>query len=150
MSKVILNISGTQSYRQDEESTEMTVVGELLREEDNYILTYPDGADCETTICVTPHGAVEVSKESPGDDESYQMIFEQSKTFSSYYDTPFGKTDALIFPTLVDAQMCDNAGSIELEYVVRVLGQQIINQRSLTYARDNYQQTLTGENRNEN
>ena len=133
MSKVILNISDTQSHHYDEEATRMTVIGELLREQDNYILKYPDGEDCETKIRVTPWGAVEVLKENAERSESHQMIFEESKVFSSYYDTPYGKTDALIFPTMVDAQMCENAGSIELEYVVRVLGQQIITQRSLTY-----------------
>lgn len=139
MSKVILNISDTQSHHYDEEATRMTVIGELLREQDNYILKYPDGEDCETKIRVTPWGAVEVLKENSERSESYQMIFEESKVFSSFYDTPYGKTDALIFPTMVDAQMCENAGSIELEYVVRVLGQQIITQRSLTY------DSLTGE-----
>jgi len=145
MSKVRLNIRGTQSYRNDEEFTQMTVIGELQRQEENYILTYPEGENYETTIRVTPYGAVEILKEDSENSEGYQMILEQSKTFSSYYETPFGRADALVFPTMVDAQMREQSGSIELEYVVRVLGQQIINQRSLTYSAEQGHSALKGE-----
>lgn len=134
MSKVRLDIRGTQSYHNDETATQMTVIAELMRKEDDYILTFPEGEDSETTISVTSGGRVQVLKENMDEDESYEMVLEESKVFSSYYRTPFGKADALIFPTMVDAQMCDKTGSIELEYIVRVLGQQIINQRSFTYA----------------
>lgn len=148
MSKVILNISDTQSHHSGEEAVRMTVIGELMREQDNYILTYPDGEDGETRVRVTSGGTVEILKENAENSESFEMILEPSKAFSSYYETPYGKTDALIIPTMVDANMRDQAGSIELEYVIRVLGQQIIAQRSLTYAMDH--NSYTGGNINEN
>ena len=133
MSKVRLNIFGTQSHLDDDISTEMTVIGELERVEDQYILKFPEGPDSETIISVTPYGAVEIVREGAEAAESYQMVFERDKAFSTNYKTPLGQMDTLIFPTLVEADMKEDNGRIDLEYVVGVMGHQIINQRSFTY-----------------
>ncbi|MBR4079502.1 MAG: DUF1934 domain-containing protein [Christensenellaceae bacterium] len=133
MSKVRLNILGTQSHLDDDVSTEMTVIGELERVEDRYILKIAEDMDSETIISVTPYGAVEIVREGAEASESYQMVFERDKAFSTNYQTPVGQMDTLIFPTLVEADMKEDAGRIDLEYVVGIMGHQIINQRSFTY-----------------
>ena len=133
MSKVRLNILGTQSHLDDDVSTEMTVIGELERVDDRYILKFPEDTDSETVISVTPYGAVEIVREGAEAAESYQMVFERDTAFSTNYQTPMGQMDTLIFPTLVEADMKEDAGRIDLEYVVGIMGHQIINQRSFTY-----------------
>jgi len=152
MSKVRLNIFGTQTHLDDDVSSEMTVIGELEQVEDQYVLKFPEGPDSETIISVTPYGAVEIVREGAEAAESYQMVFEKDKAFSTNYRTPLGQMDTLIFPTLVEADMRETKGRIDLEYVVGIMGHQIINQRSFTYTLENQnnvkhpeQETLANE-----
>ena len=64
------------------------------------------------------------------------LVFEQAKPYVSAYATPFGILDVQIYPTLVNAKVCESAGQIALEYIVDMLGTQIVSRLDLRYGAD--------------
>lgn len=140
MNQVVLNIRGSQTLGDRQEKIEMTTQGTLERQENGVILTYEDAEsdafDCETAICVD--GDV-VSMKKKGGFETH-FIFETSKTYSTIYTTPFGEMNITIFPTLVDSNIEDDKGRIDLEYVLSIGDAQMVNRLNLHYETKNPRQ----------
>ncbi len=131
--EVLLNITGSRALFGEDDTVSMTAVGSLLSEADRYTLKYADerfgGPDAETEI-VVEDGAVSMLR---GGEDSSELFFRAGTTYSSFYDTPFGKLDMTVLPTVVRTEMGDKKGSIELEYIMSIAGSQIVNKLQLDY-----------------
>ena len=144
MGQVLLNIRGTQTQNGESEQVEFTTQGTLDKEQDRYILSYLDTqtlgeGSLVRTIISADAGSVVLQRQGELDT---QKVFEQSKTYTTAYETPFGKLDLFLFPTMVQTHLADEKGSIELEYVMSIAGTQIVNRLMVDYVADAAQTTM--------
>lgn len=132
---VKLNIVGSQSKDGERDDVTLNVNGRLVSEDGIHTLTYTeldDEGSIDTEIRI--EGEV-VTMIKSGATES-NMVFEKAKTYAAAYSTPFGNLDVSLFPTLVDTHVGEDAGRIELEYILSMGGEQYVNRVNLTYVAD--------------
>ncbi|MBQ9942398.1 MAG: DUF1934 domain-containing protein [Christensenellaceae bacterium] len=136
MNEILLNIRGCQMQGDETADLELTTQGVLTHEDGASILRYNDSDDADEnveTIIAVKDDVVTMQK--IGSVET-QFVFERGKTFITAYRTPFGDLDVTLFPTLVDAKIGQQKGSIQLEYVMDIAGAQVVNRLNLSYCSD--------------
>lgn len=145
-SEVLLNIKGTRELMGEDDTIMFTVAGLLTSGGDKYTLRYADerSEGAETEI-VVENGAVSMTRTG---EDSTEMFFRRNTPYSSFYNTPFGKLDMTVLPTMVQADMGTEKGKIELEYIMNIAGSQIVNKLQLSYKKDG--SNAGKENFNEN
>lgn len=147
-SEVLLNIKGTRGSFGEDSTIFFTSDGILTEDAGKYTLKYSDehGVDGNTHTEITvENGAVSMKKSGV---ESSEMYFRRNTPYASFYNTPFGKLDIMVFPTMVRTDMGLDNGRIELEYVMNIAGSQLVNKLQLSYKKPG--ETAGKDNLNEN
>ncbi len=62
-----------------------------------------------------------------------QFVFEKGRKFEGSYETPFGNIKMELFPTLINFDLGDKMGSLELEYELNLKDSHSYNKLFLKY-----------------
>ena len=130
MKDITLNIKGTQYIFGDNNDVDMTVEANIEIENDKYIINYYD-EDLYKTIITVEGNAVTLDRQ--GEDEA-QIIFEKATPYMISYSTPFGLLGINRYTTMVDADVNHKDGKIEIEYVMDMMGRQMVNKLYMSYS----------------
>lgn len=128
MGDVLLHIAGSQSVDGNTSEMDFVTRGEIAKNGEQYIIKYCDGAD-DTVIDVD---GKTVTIRRP-DTLLDRLVLENRKQYCTQCITPFGNFGVSIYPTLVDTQLGEDKGRIELEYIMDVAGNQGVNRLNLSY-----------------
>lgn len=135
MNDTFFYIKSTRAYGEEVSEIEFATQGSVFCAEGKSILRYEEteliyNEKVETTIYVEGDTIV---MERTGDMMA-NFVFERSKIYSTIYKTPFGDLDMTLLPTVVDAQVEEEEGSLELEYVLNLAGEQTLNRLKICYS----------------
>ena len=133
MEDITLTIRGKQFTFDDTGEIDMTVMASMNVENGKYIINYIDQDNCEMRVTVKDDA---VMMKRVGYNETH-MIFEKSKPYTISYNTSFGIMELSMFTTMVDTDVCDSAGKIEIEYLTDFMGEQVVNKLNISYVADN-------------
>lgn len=128
MKEIIIKIEGTQNFgSSDSEKMELTTDGTIEKIENQTIITYEEseltGMEGTTTkIIINDNGIVELSRKGTTNSE---LVFEEGKKNISYYDTEAGAFSISVFASYVEANVEEEFGELEIEYVLEVDGRPI-------------------------
>ena len=134
MSEIMLRIKGTQIQGDEEDVIDFSTLGNYERRGTAVVLTYTEtdeDTDVTTEVCVD--GGV-ITMQKSGSLET-QMVFEEQKTYTAEYITPFGNIDVMIYPTMVNASVGDDNGKIELEYIMTIAGSEVLSRINMQYSK---------------
>lgn len=133
MKDILINITGTQTYDDEQQNIELQVQGTIVDEHEQSVITYEDCVDegvyAKTQITVGKD-TVMMAKKGPVNTE---FVFEHGKTYTTVYETPFGVLDVNLYPTIVRTMIGESDGEIELEYILDTAGGQVLNRLMLSY-----------------
>ena len=130
MKDITLNIKGTQYIFGDNNDVDMTVEANIEIENDKYIINYYD-EDLYKTIITVEGNAVTLDRQ--GEDEA-QIVFEKAMPYMISYSTPVGLLGINMYTTMVDADVNHKDGKIEIEYVMDMMGRQMVNKLYMSYS----------------
>ncbi len=136
MSIIIINIKGTQVQDGYQENTEFTTEGSISLKNGNGVISYSGVNDPHFTELteIIVEGNMVIMKKSGS--EEVEFVFEEGKSYTADYTTPFGLLHVTVLPTLVNVKMDKTSGRIELEYVLDIAGTQVVNRLKLSYVSD--------------
>lgn len=133
MQEVRISIKSTQAIGSEREQMKIKTQGTLQKKGDARVIEYPDmeaDGPAGSTVITARKGMVGMQKKGAVETE---FIFEQGKTCSTLYKTPFGSMDVTLFPTHVQVELGEAGGKIDLEYVMNIAGAQVVNRLNLCY-----------------
>lgn len=133
MQEVRISIKSTQAIGGEREQMKMKTQGTLQKQGDARVIEYSDMEEdgaAGSTVITARKGMVGMQKKGAVETE---FIFEQGKTCSTLYKTPFGSMDVTLFPTHVQVELEERSGKIDLEYVMNIAGAQVVNRLNLCY-----------------
>lgn len=130
MQEVRISIESKQAVGSERDQTEMKLQGTLQKQGEARVIEYTDMETGDATIITMQKGMVSMQKKGTIETE---FIFEQGKSCSTLYKTPFGSMDVTIFPTHVQVKLEEHGGKISLEYVMNIAGAQVVTQLKLCY-----------------
>lgn len=123
---VIISIKGRQEVEgAPAENMELVTQGWLRREEERYLISYPESEvtgleGTMTTIQVEPEqDRVVLIREG---DFSSRMIFEEGQRNLTMYRTPYGALTLGVNTRHLLAELDDQGGSVEIEYLLEMEG----------------------------
>ena len=128
MQEVRISIESKQAVGSERDHTEMKMQGTLQKQGEARVIETEGPAD--VTIITMQKGMVSMQKRGTIETD---FIFEQGKTCSTLYKTPFGSLNATILPTHVQVKLEERSGKIDLEYVMNIAGAQVVTQLKLCY-----------------
>ncbi len=116
---VLITILDEQLSDGETERLEITTAGTLKSDKNGVSISYDevDGAlqGCVTTLKIESPTCVTMSRNGP---YSSQLILEQNKRHSCYYETPVGSFMMGVFAKSVGAAVGENGGVLNLKYTV--------------------------------
>lgn len=130
MQEVRISIESKQAVGSERDHTEMKMQGTLQKQGEARVIEYTDMETGDATIITMQKGMVSMQKRGTIETD---FIFEQGKTCSTLYKTPFGSLNATILPTHVQVKLEERSGKIDLEYVMNIAGAQVVTQLKLCY-----------------
>ena len=130
MKDITLKIRGMQYIFGENNDVDMTVAANIEKQDDKYIINYYD-EDLYETIITVEGNAVTLDRQC--EDEA-TIIFEKAVPYMIAYKTPFGLLDINMYTTMVDADVHNSAGKIEIEYVMDLMGKQMVNKLYMSYS----------------
>ncbi len=131
---ILLNIRGSHVASGEEDTLELLTEGQLLQEDEKYIIEYDDSAMSgldNTTTRVTVEGD-RVSVKRSGTVET-EFVFTKSQRYEAVYDTPYGAMQMSVMPTQVSSDLSSEKGRLDLEYVIQVGEQSVLNRLNIDY-----------------
>ena len=119
INEVLITIYDEQLSDGETERLEITTTGTLKSDKGGVSISY-DEVDGElkgsvTTLTIDSPTCVTMSRDGP---YSSQIILEQNKRHSCYYDTPMGSFMMGVFAKNVGVVMGENGGVLNLKYTV--------------------------------
>lgn len=120
---VLVSIQGRQFFGEhaDSEQVELVTSGELVHNENEYILTYNEsdlgGSGGSVTMLMIDPARITLLRSGP---VYTQMVFEEGRKHLSCYDTEEGTLTVGVQARRVSAAMSDCGGEIEMEYDVEI------------------------------
>lgn len=130
MKDITLNIRGSQHIFGDNSNVDMTVEANIEIENGRYIINYYDEDLFENIITVEGNA---VTLDRQGEDDA-QIVFEKAVPYTISYKTPFGPFGINMYTTMVDADVNNKDGKIEIEYVMDMMGRQMVNKLYMSYS----------------
>lgn len=116
---VLIKITDEQSSDGETEKFEITTTGTLARGDEGFFIVYDetDGelAGTVMTLLVDSPTCVTIRREGPF---SSQIILEQNKRHSCFYDTPHGGFMMGVFAKYVDTDLTEKGGTLKMRYTV--------------------------------
>jgi uncharacterized beta-barrel protein YwiB (DUF1934 family) len=119
---VILSVKGEQYYEgQDPDSTELTTEGTMSVLPDGFLLSYKESAltGMEGTTTSFEIRGKRVLLTRSGKVNS-QMIFEEGRQYTSFYETPYGDLTIDICTSSLKCTMTERGGLLEVHYTIAV------------------------------
>ncbi len=136
MGNITLKIKGTQFIFGNNDDVDLTVAASMQRDKEKYIFNYMDQELFETEITVEKN-AVTLSRVG---EEDAQIVFEKAKPYTISFNTQFGTLGINMYTTMVEADVNDNSGKIEIEYLTDLMGEQMVSKLYMSYVADNTRQ----------
>ncbi len=129
--QVIITVKGTQLNEYDDvDSQEFITTGTYYIKNGVYFIMYSESeitgmAGTATSIKAEP-GRVTLNRMGTS---QHKQVFETGLRHSVYYRTPFGTLYMNVTASMVDVNLTDSGGSINLEYVLEVDNQKVSDNR---------------------
>lgn len=134
MQKVLLTIKGTQIEGDAQDVVEFVTEGRLYKNADGYLLEYDEseltGIEGVTTKLILEDESVTLLR-SGGIDT--HMVFSKNSVYESNFSTPFGDIRMSIFAHSVQSKLCEQSGSISLEYELNMGEYSTMNKLDLSF-----------------
>ncbi|MDD5018234.1 MAG: DUF1934 domain-containing protein [Eubacteriales bacterium] len=134
MQKVLLTIKGTQTEGGADDYIEFVTEGRLYQNADGYLLEYDEseltGNHGTTTRLILEDGSVTLSRSGAIDTH---MVFSQNSVYESKLSTPFGTMKMSIFAFRVESTVCEQSGSVNLEYRLNIDDSISLNKLDLSF-----------------
>ena len=99
----------------DNERMQLSAAGTLTREQDMYVLRYQENLEDEERQVTLRMREGSVTIETEGSFSSL-MLFETGRRFETFYQTPWGKLNMGVFPSLVETELALEKGRAHLIY----------------------------------
>ena len=138
MQDIRLTIIGSQTENGEENTIELITEGLLLKQGDETVIEYDDGAMCglektKTSLkiqddCIHMRRTGEITTE---------FVFSEAKTYEAMYSTPMGMLQVNVFPTKVKSKLYDDGGMLDLEYEIKVGDYRAHNRLNIVYEATN-------------
>lgn len=130
--EVLIDIKGTQVNEMGEEEViEFSTIGRYYVKEQNYYIVYEETKmtemDGTTTSIKTEKNRVTLNRMG---EVEHRQVFEASKLNESYYCTSVSKMLMGVIPSIVEVNLTDEGGSINLEYELEI-GREKISKNKL-------------------
>lgn len=124
---VLINIVGKQTNECGETDTqEFVTAGKFYRKDDAYYIIYNEsevtGMEGTTTSLKIQHGLVTLNRMGKNEQK---MIFQPGVQHKSQYGTPYGLMQIAVISSVVEVDLTDTGGSINLEYELEVENRKI-------------------------
>lgn len=133
MQKILLTIKGNQLDSDPEEYVELVTEGRLYREKDGYLLEFDEsgltGREGITTKIQLENGSVTLSR----DDDQTHMIFAKNSVYESNFSTPLGNMRISIMALLIESELNEDNGSLNLEYELNTGDHSSIGKLNLSF-----------------
>ena len=141
MEEIMIKIKGSQNFNGDEDNDiELTTKGVIESVENGVAIIYEEseltGMQGTTTkIVVNRNGVITLYRSGT---TNSCMVFEEGKRNISYYDTEAGAFSIAVFANYLEADIHENGGSIEIDYILEVDGNVVgQNEISVTFSYPN-------------
>lgn len=116
---VLIKITDEQSSEGETEKLEITTTGTLSFGDEGLFIVYNETDEemegTVTTLLVDSPTCVTMRKEGPF---VSQIILEQNKRHSCFYDTPYGSFMMGVFAKYVDTNVTEKGGTLKMRYTV--------------------------------
>jgi len=125
MEEIMIKIEGSQNFNGEEENkVELTTKGIIEQIENGVSITYEEseltGMQGTTTrIEVNKNGVITLNRSGT---TNSCLVFEEGKKNLSYYDTDVGAFSISVYANYLEADINEDGGSIEIDYVLEVNG----------------------------
>ncbi|HBM79705.1 MAG: DUF1934 domain-containing protein [Clostridiales bacterium] len=121
--KVIVNVKSKQVIDGEDEKIELITTGKFYKKESSYFVVYDEteisGMEGTTTTVKIDDDQVDLIRFGT---ISAKLGFKKGKKDISLYKTPFGITELVINPSLVDINVGDEGGEVKLLYELEMCG----------------------------
>lgn len=134
MNEIMIKIKGSQNFNGNEENdVELTTKGVIEKVENGVAIIYEEseltGMQGTTTkIVVDKKGVITLYRSGT---VNSCLVFEEGKKNISYYDTEAGAFSIAVFANYLEADINENGGIIEIDYVLEADGS-IIGQNEIS------------------
>lgn len=116
---VLINVISSQMIDGQAENMEISVVGVLTHNGEDYIIEYTeydgDMQGCNTCVSVEGGECVSITREGGFTTE---MMLENGKRHSSLYSTPYGELTIGLYTKMVNSDMSAVGGTLEMDYTI--------------------------------
>ena len=125
MEEIMIKLEGSQNFSGNEENkVELTTKGTIETVEGGVSISYEEseltGMQGTTTqIVVNRNGIITLNRSGT---VNSCLVFEEGKKNISYYDTEAGAFSISVFANYLEAEINENGGSIEIDYVLEIDG----------------------------
>lgn len=130
MGNIMLNIRGNQIFFGDFEDIDLTTAASLHVSDSKYIIKFCNEERTRTVITVEDDA---VTLSHPGNDEA-QILFMKDTPYTISYETEIGLMGINMYTTMVETDINDNRGKIEIEYLTELMGEQLVGKLCMSYA----------------
>lgn len=138
MEEIMIKIEGSQNFNSSEENkVELTTKGTIEKIENGVSISYEESEltgmkGTTTQIVVNKNGIITLNRSGT---VNSCLVFEESKKNISYYDTEAGAFSISVFANYLEAEINENGGSIEIDYILEVDGNLVgQNEISVTFS----------------
>ena len=138
MNEIMIKIEGTQNFNSSEENKiELTTKGIIEQVENGVAISYEESEltgmkGTTTKIIVNKNGIITLNRSGT---TNSCLVFEEGKKNISYYDTEAGAFSIGVFANYLEADINENGGSIEIDYILEVDGSVVgQNEISVTFS----------------
>ena len=129
MSDITLNIKGSQFLFGNTDFIDMTVAADMDLKDKKCVIKYTEEPDINTVITIDED---QVTLDRTGEDEA-RYFFKKSVPFMISYNTPYGNFGMNMLTTMVETDVNQEKGKIEIEYVMSLTGTQCVRKLLMTY-----------------
>ncbi|MBQ6370618.1 MAG: DUF1934 domain-containing protein [Firmicutes bacterium] len=128
MKEVMIRIKGKQvSKDSGEDEMEFMTEGKLYRRKGTVYLLYEETElsgvpGCKTRLRLRD-GEIQMKRIGEGAGIGNEILFEQGKRYTGYYDTPFGPIPIEVLTNYVNSSITeDGSGDIDIDYEISLKG----------------------------
>ncbi len=128
MKEVMIRIKGKQVTREaGEDEMEFVTEGKLYRRNGTVYLIYEESEfsgvpGCKTRLRLRD-GEIQMKRFGEGAGEGNEILFEQGKRYTGYFDTPFGPIPLEVLTNHVSSTIDEKGdGNIDIDYEISLKG----------------------------
>lgn len=117
----LITLSGVHDLEDEKNKVELTTLGTYIKKDDKYYITYEGseltGYQNTTTTLKIKDGCVSMIRFGTS---GTQMVFEEDKTYTGFYETPYGNLSVGVTTTAMRVDIDDDGGEIDLDYLIEM------------------------------